>query len=76
MDIHRRFTIFSLIIGVLLTIYPSYGFAGARVSSYEEKLLLHINQHRIAKGLNPLAMDESLHGWLNATACIWRKKMC
>jgi len=60
MNNSRPFTIFSLIIGVLLAIYSSYGIAGARVSSYEEKLLLHINQHRIAKGLNPLAMDKSL----------------
>lgn len=60
MDIHRRFTIFPLIIGVLLTVYPPHGFAGSRLSSYEERLLLHINQYRMANGLNPLAMDENL----------------
>jgi uncharacterized protein YkwD len=60
MDIRRRFIIFPLIIGVLLTIYPSYSFAGSRSLSYEERLLLHINQHRKANGLSPLAMDKSL----------------
>jgi len=60
MDIRRRFIIFPLIIGVLLAVYASYGFAGSRLSSYEERLFMHINQYRMANGLNPLAMDENL----------------
>jgi uncharacterized protein YkwD len=60
MDIRRRFIIFPLIIGVLLTVYPLYGFDGSQLSSYEEMLFIHINQYRMANGLNPLAMDKSL----------------
>ena len=60
MDLCRHFIIFSLIIGALLTVYPPYGFAGPRLSSYEERLFMHINQYRMANGLDPLAMDESL----------------
>ena len=51
---------FPLIIGILLTVYPPFGFAGSRLSSYEERLFMHINQYRRANGLNPLAMDKSL----------------
>jgi uncharacterized protein YkwD len=43
-----------------MTVYPPYGFAGSGLSSYEERLFMHINQYRMANGLNPLAMDESL----------------
>jgi uncharacterized protein YkwD len=59
-DICRRLAIFPLIIAVLWAIQLPYSFAGSRSYSYEEKLLLHINQHRTVKGLNPLAMDKSL----------------
>ncbi len=60
MGIRRRFILFPLIIGILLTVYAPYGFAGSRLSSYEERLFMHINQYRMANGLNPLATDESL----------------
>ena len=60
MGIRKRFTIFSLIIGVLLTFNPPYGFAGSRLSSYEESLFMLINQYRMANSLNPLAMDANL----------------
>ena len=60
MGICRRFIIFPLIIVLLLTVYAPYGFAGSRLSSYEEKLFMHINQHRMANGRNPLARDENL----------------
>jgi uncharacterized protein YkwD len=60
MNIRRYFIIFPLIIGLLLTVYPLCGFAGSRLSSYEERLLTHINQFRKANGLNPLVMDEKL----------------
>jgi len=60
MGIRRRFILFPLIIGLLLPVYAPYGFAGPRLSSYEERLFMHINQYRVAKGLNPLAIDESL----------------
>jgi uncharacterized protein YkwD len=60
MDIRRRFILFPLIIGVLLAVYASYSFAGPRLSSYEERLFMHINQYRMANGLNPLARHESL----------------
>jgi uncharacterized protein YkwD len=60
MDIRRRFIIFPLIIMVLLAIYPPYGLAGSRLSSYEGRLFMHINQFRMANGLKPLVMDEKL----------------
>ena len=60
MDNYRHFTIFPLIIGLLLTVSLPCGFAGSPSPSYDEKLLLHINQYRSANGLNPLAMDKSL----------------
>jgi uncharacterized protein YkwD len=60
MDIRRRFILFPLIIGLLLTVYAPYGFTGPGLSSYEERLFMHINQYRMANGLNPLARDESL----------------
>jgi uncharacterized protein YkwD len=60
MDICRRLTIFPLIIVVLWAIHLPYSFAGSRSSSYEEKLLHHINQYRMSNGLPPLAMDKSL----------------
>jgi uncharacterized protein YkwD len=60
MGIRRRFILFPLIIGLLLTVCAPYGFADPRLSSYEERLFMHINQYRMAQGLNPLARDESL----------------
>jgi uncharacterized protein YkwD len=60
MDIRRYFIIFPLITGLLLTVCPLHGFAGSRLSSYEERLFMHINRHRMANGLDPLAMDENL----------------
>jgi uncharacterized protein YkwD len=60
MGIRRRFILFPLIIGLLLTVYAPYGFAGPRLSLYEERLFMHINQYRMANSLNPLARDESL----------------
>ena len=60
MGIRRRFITFPLIIGVLLTVYASYGFAGSRLSSYEESLFMLINQYRMANSINPLAMDANL----------------
>jgi len=60
MGIRRHFILFPLIIGVLLTVHPPYGFSGSQLSSYEERLFMHINQYRMANGLNPLARDENL----------------
>ena len=60
MGIRGRFILFPLIIGLLLTVYAPYGFTGPRLSSYEQRLFMHINQYRMANGLNPLARDESL----------------
>jgi uncharacterized protein YkwD len=60
MDIRRRFILFPLIIGVLLAVSPPHGFAGSPLSSYEERLFMHINQFRTANGLNALVMDKHL----------------
>jgi len=60
MDMRRRFSLFSLIMGILLISSAPCGFAGSRLSSFEEKLLTHINQHRAANGRNALKTDEDL----------------
>jgi uncharacterized protein YkwD len=56
----RRCFMFLLIIGILLTVCLPCGAAGSLSSSYEARLLMHINQFRMANGLNALVMDKNL----------------